>query len=100
MLMTGAHQLQRTVQKRAREELPTPKVRGGNREHQAAMAQEWPREATPLPRSGVVAERSYPMPEVRGGGRKELPHAGGQGQRLRRATSCPRRSDCTLLEQP
>ena len=25
-----------------------------------------PRGATPCPRSGVVAERSYPMPKVRG----------------------------------
>ena len=28
----------------------------------------WPRGATPCPRSGVAAERSYPMSEVRHGG--------------------------------
>ena len=33
------------------------------------------RGATPRPRSGWVAERSYPASEVRGGGREELPHA-------------------------
>ena len=46
-----------------------------------------------------VDERSYPMPEVRGGGREELPHARGQGWRPRGATSCPRSSGCALLEQ-
>ena len=30
--------------------------------------------ATPHPRSGVVAERSYHMPEVRGGSWEEQPH--------------------------
>ena len=37
-----------------------PKVRGGDRERQAVMAQEWPRRAVPCMRSGVAAERSYP----------------------------------------
>ena len=36
-----------------------------------------PRQATPRLRSGVVAERSYPMPKVRGGGREEQPHVQG-----------------------
>ena len=40
--------------------------------------------------SGAVAGRSYPTSEVRGGGREELPHAGGQGQQLRGATPRPR----------
>ena len=75
--MTEAHWLRRTTQKRAREELPTPKVRGGNRERQAATAQEWTRGATPCPRSGAVAVRSYPTPEVRGGGREEQLHVQG-----------------------
>ena len=35
-------------------------ARGGDQECQAAMAQELPRGATPRPRSGVVAETSYP----------------------------------------
>ena len=47
--------------------------RGSGRECQAAMAQEWPIGATPRPRSGEAAERSYPESEVRGGGPKELP---------------------------
>ena len=38
----------------------------------------------------MAAKRSYPMPEVTGGGREELPHARGQGQRPRGATPCPR----------
>ena len=42
--------------------------------------------------SGAVAGRSYPTSEVRGGGREELPHAGGQGQQLRGATPRPRSS--------
>ena len=33
-----------------------------------------PRGATPHPRSGVAAERSYPTPEARGRGREEQPH--------------------------
>ena len=50
------------------------------------MAQEWPRRATLRPRSGAAAERSYPTPEARGGGREEQPHARGQGRRPRGAT--------------
>ena len=29
------------------------------------MAQEWPKGANPYPRSGVAAERSYPLSEIR-----------------------------------
>ena len=47
----------RSVAKRS---YSSPKVRGSDRECQAAMAQEWPRGATPRLRSGVAAERSYP----------------------------------------
>ena len=50
-------------------------VMGSGQECQAAMAQERPRGATPRPRSGRVAERSYPPSEVRGHGWEELPHA-------------------------
>ena len=39
------------------------------------MAQEWPRGATPRPRSGGAAERRYPASEVRGGGQEEIPQA-------------------------
>ena len=63
-----------------------PKVMGGDREHEAAMAQERPRGAAPPPRSGAAAERSYPVSEVRGGGQEELPHAQGQGQQPGGAT--------------
>ena len=37
--------------------------------------QEWPRGATPHPRSEAAAERSYPASKVRGSGREEIPHA-------------------------
>ena len=75
---------------------PTSEVRGSGRECQAAMVQEWPRGATPRPRSGrqlrgatlrlrsgaatkrsypvskvgAAVKRSYPTSEVRGGGRE------------------------------
>ena len=41
------------------------------------MAQERPRGATPHPRSGAVAGRSYPTPKARDGGREEQPHLQG-----------------------
>ena len=44
---------------------PTPKVRGGDREGQAAMVQPG------------AAKRSYPTSEDRGGGREEQPHIQG-----------------------
>ena len=31
----------------------------------------------PIPRSGVVAGRRYPTPEVRGGGQEDQPHVQG-----------------------
>ena len=56
---------------------------------------------------GVVAERSYPASEVRGGDREDYPasearggggeellRARGQGRQLRGATPCPRSSGC------
>ena len=81
----------------------------------AASAQEGLRGATPGPRSGAAAERSYPVSEVRGGGQEELLHVRCQGQRSRGTTPRPRSgraavrryllskvksSGCTLLEQP
>ena len=36
--------------------------------------------------AGVVAVRSYPMPEARGSSWKELPHTRGQGRRPGGAT--------------
>ena len=38
-----------------------------------------------------VAERGYPMSEVRGSGRKELPHVQGKEQRLRFAGAALKR---------
>ena len=40
-------------------------------------AEAWPRGATPRPRSGAVAERNHPMPEVRGNSREGQPHVQG-----------------------
>ena len=48
-------------------------VRGSGLECQAATVQERPKGATPWPRSGVMAERSHPKSEARGGGQEELP---------------------------
>ena len=59
-----------------------------------SAAAAWPRGATPHPRSGAVAGRSYPTSEVRGGGWEELPHARGQGRWPRGATPRPRSSGC------
>ena len=58
-------------QRSGQEELPHP--RGQARR---------PREATPCPKSGAAAEKSYPVPKVRGGGREQLPHLPGKEQRL------------------
>ena len=56
-------------------------VRDGGRACQAAMAQKRPRGATSRPRSGMVAKRNHPTPEVRGCCWEELPHTRVQGQR-------------------
>ena len=37
----------------------------------------WLRQATPCPRSGEEAKRSYPMSEVRGTSQEEQPHVQG-----------------------
>ena len=60
------------------ESYPTSKVRDSGPECQAATAQERPGGATPRPKSGVAAERSYPAFEVSGGW-EETPHVRGQG---------------------
>ena len=72
---------------------PTSEVRGRSRECQAATAQEWPRGATPRPRSGAAAERSYPTSEVRGSGQEDLPRIRGQGWRPGGATPRPHARD-------
>ena len=77
---------------------PMSEVRGGGRECQAVTAQERPRGATPRPRSGAAAKRSYPMYkewqlrwrrraersystfEVRRGGCEEIPLVQGKEQ--------------------
>ena len=59
------------------EELPHSKVRGSGQECQAVTAQEQPRGATPRPRPGAAAGRSYPQPETRGSGWEEQPQVQG-----------------------
>ena len=54
----GGPHARRAVAKRS---YPTSEVRGSGREYQTATAQERPRGATPHPRSGAAAGRSYPM---------------------------------------
>ena len=73
----GRPHSRRVVAKRS---YPTSEVRGSSRECQAATVQEWPRGATPHPRSGAAAGRSYPTSEVRGGSREELPGVRSQWQ--------------------
>ena len=68
LLRVTCDRLRRSVAKRS---YHSPKVRDGDQEFQAAMAQEWLRGATPRLRSGVAAERSYQMSEVRGTCREE-----------------------------
>ena len=89
----------------AKRSYPSPKVRGGDRDCQAVLAQELPqvrgqgqrpRRATPHPRSGMAAqrsyhtskeqrlwwhrraERSYSTFKVRRGGQEELPLVQGK----------------------
>ena len=49
------------------------------------------RGATPCPRSGAMAERSYPTPKVRGRGREELPHVQGKEQQMHFAGAAMKR---------
>ena len=68
-----------------------PKVRASSQEelsHTRGQGR-WPRGATPHPRSGQPAKRSYPMPEVQGEvaaraqeGQEDLRHVQGQEGRL------------------
>ncbi|XP_070325936.1 LOW QUALITY PROTEIN: pyruvate dehydrogenase E1 component subunit beta, mitochondrial-like [Odocoileus virginianus] len=80
---------------------PLPKVRGGDREHQAVTAQERCRGTSPCPRSGAAAERSNPTSKerllqgcrrakrsystfkVRRGSREKIPLVQSKEQRLR-----------------
>ena len=84
-------------------------VRGGGQECQAAVAQEWPRGATPRLRSGVAAERSNPTSKeqwlclhrraersystfkVRRGSGEEIPFVQGKEQWLRFAGAAMKR---------
>ena len=72
-----------------------------------------PRGATPRPKSGAAAGRSYPTSEVRGHDREHqaamaeeqwrgaTPHSRSGGAAVRRYPSSKERSSgCTLLEQP
>ena len=80
-------------------------------------AQEWPRDATPRPRSGVAAERSYPTSKerrlcgrrraersystfkVRRGGREEIPLIQGKEQRLHFAGAAVKRYPRSKLRE-
>ena len=82
---------------------PSPKVRGGDQERQAATAQKRPRGATPHLRSGVVAERSYPMSKERLRRRAERSYSTfkvRRGSREEIPLVQVRSSGCALLEQP
>ena len=97
----------------AQRSYPIPKVRGGERERQAATAQERPRGTTPRLRSGWRL-KELPTSEVGGGGREEQPHIqgtvaaraqeDGRGYstfKVRRDDlSKVRSSGCALLEHP
>ena len=62
--------------KRGREELPH--IQGQGRSWKDPMPEgQRPKGATPRPRSGAAAERSYPTSEARGSGREELPQVQG-----------------------
>ena len=52
---------------------PECEVRDSGQDCQSEMAQKQQRGPTPSPRSGVVAGRSYPLPEARSSGQEELP---------------------------
>ena len=58
-----------------------PEARGGGGKklfpHPVEGQGRRPRGATPRPRPGVVAGRSHPTPEARGGGREDQPHLQG-----------------------
>ena len=74
----------------------TPCPRGGGQEELPhVQGQKWrPGGATPRPRSGAAAKRSYPASLARGGGREDLPHARGQGRWPEGATPPPRSGGC------
>ena len=47
-----------------------------------------------------VAERSYPLPKVRGSSQEELPHVRGQGRQPRGATPPPRSGEAAEKSNP
>ena len=92
----------------AKRSYPTSEVRGGSREelpHVRGQGQ-WPRGATPRPRSGVAAEKSNPMSMSSGsmgsgGPRGATPRSRSGGVEVRRYPLFKVRSrGCTLLGQP
>ena len=79
---------------------PTPKVRGRDRECQAATAQEQPRGAIPYPTSGVAAERSNPMSKEQWLHRHRKAERSYFTLKVRKGgSSNVRSSGCALLEQ-
>ena len=63
-------------------------------------AEAWPRGTTPHSRPRGETEMSYPMPEVRGGGREELHNVRDQGQLLRGATTYLRSEEAAEKSNP
>ena len=56
----------------------TPRAKRSREElHYVRGQGQWPEGATPRPRPGVVAGRSHPTPEARGGGWEDQPHIQG-----------------------
>ena len=67
IILNGRQWQRRAGALSAAERYPTCEVRDSRPECQAATAQERPEGATPCPRSGAVAERSYRTSKVTGG---------------------------------
>ena len=77
---------------------PSPKVRGGGREHQAATAQEQLRGATPRPGQGACQEE-LPHVQGQGGSREEIPLVRGKEQRLRFAGAAVKRYPASKVRE-
>ena len=86
-----------------REELPRVSGQAGQArgDTQCPRSGAATRGVTPRPRSGAAMRGvSYPPTEVRGRGREEIPHAGGQGQWLGGPTPRPRSPGYAFAGRP
>ena len=86
-VLAEACRLRLTAKKRGREELPLAQGQG-----------QWLR--VPGCTGIGAAERSYPLPKVRGSDREELPHVRGQRRRLRWATPRLRSGEAAKRSSP